>query len=330
MRRKFSIPRAPLYSFDPNIVVLAVQSRDIAPEIWDAYADLSEAEAQAAVDRVLRDFAGWVRAFRERSNASLVIHNLEKPIASQGILETQCKTGQLAAIDQMNAGLRAFCGEHRGVHVLDYDALVAQHGRARWHDEGKWLTVRMPFAPDSMLPMVGAWLKFIHPLTGVICKVLAVDLDNTLWGGVLGEDGVDGLKLGVEYPGALYRGFQRAILDLYQRGVLLAVCSKNNHDEAMAALQNHPGMLLRPEHFAAFRINWQDKARNLREIAAELNLGIDSIAFFDDNPVERELVRTEVSGSESHRGSRSRAGICASSARLPVLRAAHAFGGRPR
>ena len=284
-------PASAVYSFDPNIVVLAVQSRDIAPEIWDAYADLSEAEAQAAVDRVLRDFAGWVRAFRERSNASLVIHNLEKPIASQGILETQCKTGQLAAIDQMNAGLRALCGEHRGVHVLDYDALVAQHGRARWHDEGKWLTVRMPFAPDSMLPMVGAWLKFIHPLTGVICKVLAVDLDNTLWGGVLGEDGVDGLKLGVEYPGALYRGFQRAILDLYQRGVLLAVCSKNNHDEAMAALQNHPGMLLRPEHFAAFRINWQDKARNLREIAAELNLGIDSVAFFDDNPVERELVR---------------------------------------
>jgi FkbH-like protein len=287
-------PASALYSFDPSIVVLAVQTRDIAPEIWDAYADLSEADAQAAVDRVLRDFGGWVRAFRERSNASFVIHNLEKPLASQGILETQRKTGQLAAIDQMNAGLRAICGEHRGVHVLDYDALVAQHGRTRWHDEGKWLTVRMPFAPDSMLPMVGAWLKFIHPLTGVVCKVLAVDLDNTLWGGVLGEDGVDGLKLGVEYPGALYRGFQRAILDLYQRGVLLAVCSKNNHDEAMAVLQNHPGMLLRPGHFAAFRINWQDKARNLREIASELNLGIDSIAFFDDNPVERELVRTEV------------------------------------
>ncbi len=155
--------------------------------------------------------------------------------------------------------------------------------------------------------MVSAWLKFIHPLTGVVCKVLAVDLDNTLWGGVLGEDGMDGIKLGVEYPGALYRGFQRAILDLYQRGVLLAVCSKNNHDEAMAALQNHPGMLLRPEHFAAFRINWQDKAQNLREIAAELNLGIDSIAFFDDNPVERELDPLRSSGSESDCSPRSRA-----------------------
>jgi FkbH-like protein len=286
-------PASALHSFDPNIVVLAVQTRDIAPEIWEGYADLTEADTQAAVDRVLQAFGIWVRTFRDRSKASLVIHNFEKPVASLGVLETQRKTGQLAAIDQINAGLRSICSEHRGVHVLDYDALVAQHGRARWHDEGKWLTVRMPFAPDSMLPMVGAWLKFIHPLTGVICKVLAVDLDNTLWGGVLGEDGVDGLKLGVEYPGALYRGFQRAILDLYQRGILLAVCSKNNHDEAMAALQNHPGMLLRPEHFAAFRINWQDKAQNLREIAEELNLGIDSIAFFDDNPVERELIRSE-------------------------------------
>ncbi len=287
-------PNSAAYSFHPDIVLLAVQTRDIAPELWDGYADLSEAGTQAVVDGVLQSFAIWIRKFREHTNASLVIHNLEKPNASLGVLDTQRQSNQLGAIEQINAGLRAICGEHRGVYVLDYDALVAQQGRGRWHDEGKWLTMRMPFAPDSILPMVGAWLKFIHPLTGMICKVLALDLDNTLWGGILGEDGQDGIKLGTEYPGALYRSFQRAILDLHQRGILLAVCSKNNPQEAMAALKNHPGMLLRPEHFAAFRINWQDKARNLREIAAELNLGIDSIAFFDDNRVERELVRSEI------------------------------------
>ena len=210
--------------------------------------------------------------------------------------------------------------------MLDYDALVAQHGRARWHDEGKWLTVRMPFAPDSMLPMVGAWLKFIHPLTGVVCKVLAVDLDNTLWGGVLGEDGVDGLKLGVEYPGALYRGFQRAILDLYQRGVLLAVCSKNNHDEAMAALQNHPGMLLRPEHFAAFRINWQDKAqkppRNRRRAESWHRLD----RFLRRQSGRKGTDPHRSSGSESHRGSRPRAGI----SRKPCATARFSSGSRFR
>ena len=287
-------PNSAVYSFKPDIAVWAIQTRDVAPELWDGYADLSAADAQDSVDRVLESFSVWLRKFRERSNASVVIHNLEKPNASLGVLDAQRKSNQLGAIEQINSGLRAVCGEHRGAYVLDYEALIAQHGRARWHDEGKWLMMRMPFAPDSMLPMVGEWLKFIHPLTGTICKVLAVDLDNTLWGGVLGEDGTDGIKLGTEYPGALYRSFQRTILDLHQRGILLAVCSKNNPQEAMDALENHPGMLLRPEHFAALRINWQDKAKNLREIAAELNLGIDSIAFFDDNPVERELIRSEL------------------------------------
>lgn len=287
-------PNSGLYKFKPDVVFLAVQTRDIAPELWEGYAELSEMDAQASIERVLQNLSVWVRKFRENSNASLVIHNLEKPSASLGVLDSHRKSGQLSAIERINAGLKAICAEHRGVYVLDYDALVAQHGRARWHDEGKWLMMRMPFAPESMLPMVNEWLKFLHPLTGVTCKVLALDLDNTLWGGILGEDGFDGVKLGTEYPGALYRSFQRAILDLYQRGILLAVCSKNNHQEAMAALEKHPGMLLRPDHFAAFRINWQDKATNLREIAAELNLGIDSIAFFDDNPVERELIRSEL------------------------------------
>src|SRR3981081_2940350 len=113
---------------------------------------------------------------------------------------------------------------------------------------------------------------------------------HTRRSGVIGEDGMAGIRLGGEYPGAAYRSLQRALLDLYRRGILLAVCSKNNPEDAMEALERHPEMLLRPQHFAAVRINWQDKAQNLREIAAELNIGIDTIAFLDDNPVERQHV----------------------------------------
>jgi FkbH-like protein len=281
-----------LYSFDPDLVFLTIQTRDILPEIWETYTDLSHAQIHAAVDRALEQFATWIRTFLHRSKACLVVHTLERPMASAGILEAQESDGQLAAIDRFNAELRKICNEYRGVYTLDYDALIARHGRMRWHDEGKWLALRMPFATDSLLPMVSEWLKFIHPLSGLTCKVLAVDLDNTLWGGVLGEDGPTGLLVGTEYPGAFYRSLQRVILDLYHRGILLAVCSKNNRDEAMAALQNNPGMLLKPEHFAAFRINWRDKVENLREIAAELNVGTDTIAFLDDSPVERDRVRT--------------------------------------
>jgi FkbH-like protein len=119
-------------------------------------------------------------------------------------------------------------------------------------------------------------------------------LDNTLWGGVIGEDGMEGIKLGAEYPGADFQALQRAMLDLYHRGIILAVNSKNNEADAMAAIGAHPGMILRPRHFAALRINWQDKAQNLREIAAELNIGLDAIAFLDDNPVECSRVRQEL------------------------------------
>jgi FkbH-like protein len=287
-------PESSLYSFNPDLVFLAIQTRDILPEIWEAYTDLSHVEIQAAVDRTLEEFSTWIHTFRHRSKACLVIHTLEKPMASAGILENQQSDGQMSAIDRFNGELHKICKEYRGIYTLDYDGLIARHGKIRWHDEGKWLMQRMPFATDSLLPMASEWLKFVHPLSGVTCKVLAVDLDNTLWGGVLGEDGRFGLQVGLEYPGAFYRSLQRVILDLYHRGILIAACSKNNHDEAMDALQNNLGMLLTPEHFASFQINWRDKVENLREIAAELNVGTDTIAFLDDNPVERDRVRTSM------------------------------------
>jgi FkbH-like protein len=136
-------------------------------------------------------------------------------------------------------------------------------------------------------------MRFLAPLSGRVAKAIAVDLDNTLWGGVIGEDGLAGIQVGPEYPGAAYQALQQALLDLTARGILLAIASKNNPQEAMEALGAHPGMLLRPEHFAAMRINWKEKSESLREIAAELNIGLDAIAFLDDNPVERQRVREE-------------------------------------
>ena len=142
--------------------------------------------------------------------------------------------------------------------------------------------------------MAQEWLRFLVPISGKIAKALVVDLDNTLWGGVIGEDGLAGIKLGPEYPGAAYQAVQRAMLDLTRRGILLAICSKNNLEDALEVLEKHRDMLLRPQHFAALRINWNDKTQNLREIASELNIGIDALAFLDDNPAEREQVRASL------------------------------------
>jgi FkbH-like protein len=281
-----------LYRFAADAVILAVRTADIAPDLWRDYSDLSPGSVPSVVRRISNNFSQWIRAFREYSSAALIVHSLELPARpSMGLLDDQQMGGQSAAIHQINQELRGLAGEHRGVYILDYDALAGRHGRLRWHDEKKWLVARMPIAADHLVYLAREWLRFLVPLSGKTAKVLVADLDNTLWGGVIGEDGMTGISLGSEYPGAAYQSLQRAMLDLARRGVVLAVCSKNNPEDVMEVLEHHPGMLLRPKDFAAMHINWSDKTQNLREIASELNVGIDTLAFIDDNPLEREQVR---------------------------------------
>ena len=282
---------------NPDAIVLAVQTRDVSPALWVEASTLDGAALSDEADRVAEAILGPLRALRERSQAHVIVHALEKPaVAAAGVLEStggQSLT-QSAAIDRVNAKLREAAASMPGVYVLDYDGLIARFGRDRWYDEDKFLTVRLPMVADALLPLAREWTKYLLPAMGRQAKCLVLDLDNTLWGGVVGEDGPTGIRLGIEHPGAHYMAIQRAALDLYQRGILLALCSKNNPDDAMEVIEKHPHMVLNPEHFAAVRVNWTDKAQNLREIAADLNIGIDSLVFLDDNPVERELVRSLV------------------------------------
>jgi FkbH-like protein len=288
-------PESHLYSFSPDSIFLAVQTRDIVPALWSQFFSLSPEDVRSTLDHTVAHLRQWIHTLRENGSANIVIHNFEQPpFASAGLLDARSELGQRAAIDEINRELRTLCNTHTNVHVLDYNALVARYGYENWHDERKWLTVRLPITSPHLNDLAREWLKFLHPLTGKVAKILALDLDNTLWGGIIGEDGMDGIRLGLEYPGAAFQDVQRALLELHARGILLAVCSKNNPDDAMEVIEKHPGMLLRPAHFAAMRINWKDKSQNLREIAAELNLGIDALAFLDDNPLEQQQVRTDL------------------------------------
>ena len=122
-------------------------------------------------------------------------------------------------------------------------------------------------------------------------KCIVLDLDNTLWGGVVGEDGLEGIKLGIKGEGASFIAFQQALLDLHDKGIILAINSKNNEGEALKVLREHPNMILKEKHFAGIRINWKDKAENILELAKEINIGTDSMVFLDDDPTNRALVR---------------------------------------
>ncbi len=286
-------PASSLYRFQPDAALLAVQTRDIAPELWKEFADLDASQVSSACSRVTQEFQQWITAFRQNCKAHLIVHNLEEPnFAANGLLDIHDGNGQKLSIQRINRELVDTARKETGVFVLDYDSLIARHGRDSWHNEQRWLTVRLPLAGPSMNPLVDEWMRFLHPLTGKTAKCVVVDLDNTLWGGVIGEDGMEGIRLGGDHPGAAYQELQRALLDLHHRGILLAICSKNNPEDAWEALNRHPGMKLQPKHFSATRINWLEKPANIREIAAELNIGLDSLAFLDDNPSESREVRS--------------------------------------
>jgi len=283
---------SPLYRFTPDAVLLAVRGDAAAPELYSGFANLPAVTALQTVEHAIQNYEQWIAAFRRNCQAALIVHSLERPMnPSFGVLDSQSDCGQSGLIQRVNGELRRIAGRNHGIYVLDYDALVARYGTKQWHDERKWLMARLPISADHLLPMAKEWMRFVAPLSGRIAKAIVVDLDNTLWGGVIGEDGMAGIKIGPEYPGAAYQALQRALLDLSRRGILLAICSKNNLDDAMEALEQHPGMLVRAKDFTAIRINWTDKAQNLREIAQELNIGMDALAFLDDNYFEREQVR---------------------------------------
>ncbi|MCH2488211.1 MAG: HAD-IIIC family phosphatase, partial [Erythrobacter sp.] len=191
---------------------------------------------------------------------------------------------------EINRALAESCRRHRGAYLLDYAGLMARHGAMSWFDERMWNFSRLPISAPCLIHMSDEWLRFVIPLAHRTAKVLVVDLDNTLWGGVIGEDGMSGIEIGDDHPGAGFKELQSAIFDLHKRGIVLAICSKNNPDDAMAVLRDHPEMILKPAHFAAQRIDWEPKPGNIRAIAEELNLGLDSFVFLDDNPAERDAV----------------------------------------
>jgi len=192
-----------------------------------------------------------------------------------------------ALAGKLNERLLEFREGHPWFHVVDHLSLVLQHGVGTLYDARYEATAQLYFSPNGSRLLSGLWFRVLCSLERPQKKVCAVDLDNTLWGGILGEDGPDGLQMADSGIGSAYRRFQRSLLDLRRNGILLTVCSKNNPDEAMAILQSHPDCLLRPNDFAHIEIGWGLKSEAIARTAQKLGLGLDSFVFIDDSPVER-------------------------------------------
>jgi FkbH-like protein len=198
--------------------------------------------------------------------------------------------GELA-VRQFEKLFLQFVASEPRVHLVDWHSTVTRWGSHALHDARLWYLARMRLNERGVFALADTVAKTMAAIQGKVRKVAVFDLDNTLWGGVVGEIGWQGIELSNEGIGLAYRDVQRMARNWLAGGTIIALCSKNNPADAHGVFEQHPEMLLRREHIAAERINWQDKAANLRELAEELNVGLESMVFFDDNPAEREWVR---------------------------------------
>lgn len=286
-----------LYQFAPELIILTLDPAALLPKTLSpvgAAAGEAQAEQASALAQIKDALAA---AERHAPAATILLHTFALPdYAPLGILDVKSEEGQRARLEAANQALIALVrADFPRVVLFDQERIEARHGKSRVRDDRLWYMASLPFS-DSFLPVLAAeYLRVIRPLKGLTRKGIVLDLDNTLWGGVVGEDGLSGIKIGgTAAPGNAYADFQRTLEGLQKRGILLALCSKNNPDDVWPVFDTHPDMTLRRAHFATVRINWQDKATGIREIAHELNLGLDSLVFLDDNPAERGLVRQQL------------------------------------
>jgi FkbH-like protein len=285
-------PEGPLAAFRPDLVLLALSLRLLRPEPMARFGSLSAGERRALRDDVLAHVAGWAEAALARLPATLLVANFVAPAhPAAGVADARHPYGEMEFYHDLNlALLRRFKGEPR-VQVLDLDRLAGRFGKDRLVDRRMFYLAKMEYTP-AFLPLVaGEVVRQLKAVRGLARKCLVLDVDNTLWGGVVGEEGAAGVKCGAGDPeGEAFLDFQRRVKELQGRGVLLALCSKNNPADVREVFATRPELPLSLADFAAAEISWEPKHEGLKRIARALGIGLDSLVFLDDNPAEVALV----------------------------------------
>jgi FkbH-like protein len=277
----------------PDITLLLLQKSDLHPALSLPTATLPAEELSSAREQAVSSAAGLVKKFRGTVNGQIIIGllpTLDDP--SLGLYDGQAQNGEQQWWSRLKSELaETLRTDFSGVTLLDMDQLVTRVGRNQFFDRRLWYSSVFPFSSEGALALCNAISDIAASLTATRAKVIVLDADNTMWGGVIGEDGMQGIALGQDYPGNNYVDFQKRILGFQQRGFILALCSKNNPEDLNEVLERHPQQLLKHEHFAAERVNWLPKPDNIKSIAEELNLGLDSFIFVDDSDYECAAVR---------------------------------------
>jgi FkbH-like protein len=281
-------PDSRVNSSKPDAVLFALDYRALPLKL-----SLGDREASSAI---IQGVIGYLQTLgngiKANSNAVCIFQTFAPPVETLfGSLDRALQGTMRNLIDGINRELAEYVIGSGDV-LLDVAAVAEAVGLAEWHNTQLWNMAKFPFA-DELIPLYSDHIcRTVAAIRGKSAKVLILDLDNTVWGGVIGDDGLEGIHIAQgDARGEAHLAVQRLALDLRQRGIVLAVSSKNTDEVAREPFEKHPEMLLKLEHIAVFQANWNDKATNIQAIAEELSLGLDSMVFLDDNPAERGLVR---------------------------------------
>jgi FkbH-like protein len=288
INQEFLDPASGLREFRPDFVVICTSWRDLKSE--PTLTDSREEVSRKVRDEVSSWSTLWQLA-REELHCQVIQSNFAAPPwRTLGNLDASHPGGFSRFVSLVNQALADAAPLEVTIH--DVDRLAADFGRCKWGDERFFFQAKLPCSPECLVDYAHSLAALILAHLGVARKCLVLDLDNTLWGGVIGDDGLGGIRLGQGEPESeAFEAFQRYVKSLGERGVMLAVCSKNDEKIAREVFEKHPEMVLRLEDISCFIANWDDKPANLARISKQLNIGLNSLVFFDDNPAERSIVR---------------------------------------
>lgn len=282
-------PASKLYRYEPEMILLFMSTQ----KLYEAFCESKERKRFA--ENVFQKIRGYYDALESGSNAKIIqplfleINDMVFGNFGMGVAESFiCQTKKL------NLLLMQYQSEDGNVFLIDLNRILAENGSRHFFDHAQYCNSKLAISLESLPDLAHEIISIAKAIKGHVRKCIVLDLDNTLWGGVIGDDGLDGIELGELGAGHAFCEFQLWLRELKRRGIILCVCSKNNEDIAKEPFEKHPDMMLKLDDIALFVANWEDKASNIRYIQETLNIGMDSMVFIDDNPFERELVKSAI------------------------------------
>ena len=279
-------PNSGLYAFAPQYVVILLSSEKLKARLY------ASGDRRTFADETVGRLENLWGAFRAHSQATIIQSTFVLPSERAfGNYELKVADSVGSIFTEINYRLAVKARGTKNVLLNDVDFLAAAIGRAQWLDARMWNMAKTPCRLEHVPLLAQSLLDTVFAASGLIVKCVVLDLDNTLWGGVIGDDGLEGIALGEFDEGEAFVGLQKFIRELKRRGIILAVVSKNEHANAVLPFREHPHMALKEEDISVFVANWDNKADNIRLIQKTLNIGFDSLVFLDDNPFERNIVR---------------------------------------